>query len=192
MFGCFWTNGQICSATSRLLVHDSIADKLLSRLSEEAKKIYVGDPFTDKDPSMGPLVSKGQYERVLSFVKSGVDQGAKLLTGGKRPEYQSKGYYLEPTVFIDVKENMTIWREEIFGPVLSVMRFKTEEEALKMANDTCYGLGAAVLSKDKEKCERFVKGVRAGICWVNCSQPCFVQGPWGGMKRSGIGRELGT
>jgi betaine-aldehyde dehydrogenase len=98
---------------------------------------------------------------------------------------------LEPTVFVNVTPNMTIWREEIFGPVLSVMRFKTEEEALHLANDTCYGLGAAVLSRDRSRCDRFVQGVRAGICWVNCSQPCFVQGPWGGLKRSGIGRELG-
>ncbi len=120
MCGVFWANGQICSSTSRLLVQDTVAEKILSRLAEETKKIYVGDPFTEKDPSMGPLVSKGQYERVMRFVETGKKEGATVLVGGKRPDHQKVGYFLEPTIFTSVKPHMTIWNEEIFGPVLSV------------------------------------------------------------------------
>jgi len=192
MFGVFWTNGQICSSTSRLLIHEKIAPIVLQRLKEEANKITVGDPFIEADPSMGPLVSSGQLAKVFDYIKKGKDEGATLLCGGVRPEgVHPKGYFLRPTVFVDVKPNMTIWKEEIFGPVLSVMTFKTEEEALQLANDSAYGLGAGIMSKDKERCDRFVKLFRSGIVWVNCSQPCFVQAPWGGVKKSGIGRELG-
>jgi len=191
MFGAFWTNGQICSSTSRLLLQESIAKKVLDRLSLEAKKISVGDPFIENDPSMGPLISETQHKKVLGFVQSGIEQGATLLTGGKKPSGLNKGYFLEPTVFYNVKPDMRIWKEEIFGPVLSVMTFKTEEEAIRLANDTSFGLGAAIMSKDEDRCTRFVKAFKAGIVWVNCSQPCFVQGPWGGVKMSGIGRELG-
>eukprot|EP01116_Phalansterium_solitarium_P019595 TRINITY_DN5535_c0_g2_i1.p2 TRINITY_DN5535_c0_g2~~TRINITY_DN5535_c0_g2_i1.p2 ORF type:complete len:511 (+),score=202.17 TRINITY_DN5535_c0_g2_i1:53-1534(+) len=189
MFGCFWTNGQICSSTSRLLIQEGIAAKVLPRLAEETKKIFVGDPFTERDPSMGPLVSDGQLKRVLRYIQLGKDQGATVLTGGDRPS--GKGFYVQPTVFVNVRPDMTIWREEIFGPVLSVMTFKTEEEAIRLANDTVFGLGGAVMSDDRTRCDRVVKALRAGIVWINCSQPCFVQAPWGGMKSSGIGRELG-
>eukprot|EP01117_Protostelium_nocturnum_P001934 TRINITY_DN1259_c0_g1_i1.p1 TRINITY_DN1259_c0_g1~~TRINITY_DN1259_c0_g1_i1.p1 ORF type:complete len:516 (-),score=189.02 TRINITY_DN1259_c0_g1_i1:389-1912(-) len=192
MFGIFWTNGQICSATSRLLVQEGIADRLLKRLAEEAKKIHVGDPFSPQDPSIGPLVNETQYKKVLSYIEKGKKEGGRVLTGGKRPDSISKGYFVEPTVFVDVKEDHTIWKEEIFGPVLSVMTFKTEEEAIRLANNSIYGLGAAVLSKDEQRTKRFAKAFRAGIVWVNCSQPAFYQCPWGGMKQSGIGRELGT
>jgi len=191
MFGIFWTNGQICSATSRLLIHEDIAKPVLQRLVEECKKLFVGDPFSEKDPSMGPLVNEAQYNKVLRFIEIAKKEGATLLTGGKRPDNCPRGYFVEPTVFTNVKEDMTIWKEEIFGPVLSVMTFKNEFEAVKLANATTYGLAAAVLSKDKERCERVAKQFRAGIVWMNCSQPCFVQCPWGGLKQSGIGRELG-
>eukprot|EP01118_Nematostelium_gracile_P006438 TRINITY_DN2075_c0_g1_i2.p1 TRINITY_DN2075_c0_g1~~TRINITY_DN2075_c0_g1_i2.p1 ORF type:complete len:500 (-),score=161.66 TRINITY_DN2075_c0_g1_i2:89-1588(-) len=191
MFGCFWTNGQICSATSRLLIHEKIAPAVLERLSKEANNIFVGDPFTEKDPSMGPLVNSAQYKRVFDYIEKGKKEGATLLCGGKKPVNATSGYFVEPTVFINVTPEMSIWKEEIFGPVLSVMTFKTEEEALYLANNTEFGLGAAIMSKDEARCQRFVKAFRAGIVWVNCSQPCFCQAPWGGMKQSGIGRELG-
>jgi len=191
MFGIFWTNGQICSATSRLLIHENIAKPVLERLAVEAQKIYVGDPFTEKDPSMGPLVSKGQYEKVLAFIEGAKREGATVLTGGRRPPHQATGYYVEPTVFVNVREDMTIWKEEIFGPVLAVMTFKTEEEALRLANGSQYGLGAAIITNDKERSDRFVRAFRSGIVWVNCSQPCFCFAPWGGVKKSGVGRELG-
>eukprot|EP00027_Filamoeba_sp_ATCC50430_P003947 CAMPEP_0168557106 /NCGR_PEP_ID=MMETSP0413-20121227/9240_1 /TAXON_ID=136452 /ORGANISM="Filamoeba nolandi, Strain NC-AS-23-1" /LENGTH=509 /DNA_ID=CAMNT_0008588099 /DNA_START=54 /DNA_END=1583 /DNA_ORIENTATION=- len=191
MFGCFWTNGQICSATSRLLIHEKIAKTFLEKLAQEAKKITVGDPFIENDPSMGPLVSEAQWKKVLGYVEKGKKEGATLLTGGKRPDNLKTGYFLEPTVFVNVNENMSIWKEEIFGPVLSVMTFKTEEEAIRLANNTSYGLAAGVMSKDQSRCDRLAKQFRSGIVWINCSQPCFVQCPWGGMKQSGIGRELG-
>jgi len=192
MFGCFWTNGQICSATSRLLVHESIASKLFSRLKEETEKINVVEPTSELDPIIGPVVSKAQYDKVMGYIAKGKAEGATVLCGGKRPINKPKGYYIEPTIFTSVNPGMTIWREEIFGPVLSVMTFKTEKEAIQLANDSNFGLGAAVISKDTQRCQRIAKQFRAGIVWINCSQPCFIQGPWGGLKKSGIGRELGT
>lgn len=140
----------------------------------------------------------------MRYIELGKKEGATLLCGGKRPAGLTKGYFVEPTVFTNVKEYMTIWKEEIFGPVLSVtsmhwlffdsiqvMTFKTEEEAIRLANNTEYGLAAAVMSKDRARCDRLAKAFRAGIVWINCSQPCFCQNPWGGFKRSGIGRDLG-
>jgi len=191
MFGCFWTNGQICSATSRLLLHEAIAEKVLEKLVIETNNIFVGDPFTDRDPSMGPLVSETQYKKVLHYIEQAKAEGATLICGGSRPVGIDRGYYIRPTIFSHVTEKMTIWKEEIFGPVLAVMTFSTEEEAIRLANDTSYGLGAAIMSRDEKLCDRFVKAFRAGIVWVNCSQPCFCNAPWGGMKKSGLGRELG-
>jgi len=190
MFGVFWTNGQICSSTSRLLIHEKIADKVLKRLKEVTEQIKQTDPM-EADARMGPVVNKLQYDKVMGYIQKGKDEGATVLTGGKRNPKFSKGYYIEPTVFVDVKEDMTIWKEEIFGPVLSVRTFSTEEQAVREANDSPYGLGAAVMSNDKQRCDRVSKALRFGIVWVNCSQPCFVTAPWGGLKKSGIGRDLG-
>ncbi|KAG4190987.1 hypothetical protein ERO13_A07G063000v2 [Gossypium hirsutum] len=163
-FGCFWTNGQICSATSRLIVHENIAREFLDRLVKWTKNIKISDPF-EEGCRLGPVVSGGQHLK--------------------------KGFFVEPTIITDVTTSMQIWREEVFGPVLCVKTFRTEEEALELANDTHYGLGAAVISNDLERCDRVSKNLQAGIVWVNCSQPCFCQAPWGGNKRSGFGRELG-
>nr|GMC48299.1 betaine aldehyde dehydrogenase, chloroplastic-like [Ipomoea batatas] len=190
LFGCFWTNGQICSATSRLILQESIAAEFLDRLVKWTKNIKISDPLED-DCKLGPLVSHGQYEKVMKFISTARSEGATILYGGQRPEHLKKGYYIEPTIITDVNTNMQIWREEVFGPVLCVKTFKTEAEAIELANDTQYGLGAAVLSKDLERCERFTKAFQSGIVWINCSQPCFWQPPWGGKKRSGFGRELG-
>ncbi|KAK9669375.1 hypothetical protein RND81_13G125700 [Saponaria officinalis] len=189
-FGCFWTNGQICSATSRLLVHENIAAEFLDRLVKWVKNIKISDPF-EEGCRMGPVVSKGQYEKVLKFISTAKSEGATILCGGSRPEHLKKGYFVEPTIVSDVTTSMQIWREEVFGPVLCVKTFSSEDEAIELANDTQYGLGAAVLSKDLDRCERVTKALQAGIVWVNCSQPCFCQAPWGGTKRSGFGRELG-
>jgi len=191
MFGAFWTNGQICSSTSRVLIDHRIAPAVLERLREEVAKIHVGDPYSDKDPSMGPLVSKSQYDKVLRYIDSGVAQGARILTGGGRPVDRDVGYYVCPTVFVDVSPAMQIWREEIFGPVVCVSTFTSEADAMRQANDTDFGLAAAVLSKDSARCRRVARAFRAGIVWVNCSQPCFAQAPWGGVKKSGLGRDLG-
>ncbi|KAL1318022.1 hypothetical protein AAHE18_15G175900 [Arachis hypogaea] len=190
MLGCFFTNGQICSATSRLIVHENIATKFLNRLVEWAKNIKVSDPLED-GCKLGAIVSEAQYQKVLKFISTAKSEGATILTGGSRPENLKKGYFVEPTIITDVSTSMQIWREEVFGPVLCAKTFSSEEEAIELANDTHYGLGSAVMSNDPERCERISKAVQAGIVWINCSQPTFIQAPWGGIKRSGFGRELG-
>ncbi|CAN1777688.1 Aminoaldehyde dehydrogenase ALDH10A8, chloroplastic [Linum perenne] len=189
-FGCFWTNGQICSATSRLLVHESIAARFLDRLVKWVRNIKISDPF-EEGCRLGPVVSGGQYEKVLKFISNAKREGATILTGGARPKHLKKGFFIEPTIISDVTTSMQIWREEVFGPVLCVKTFSSEDEAIALANDTVYGLASAVISNDEERCDRVSKAFRAGIVWVNCSQPCFCQAPWGGLKRSGFGRELG-
>ncbi|CAI9754617.1 unnamed protein product [Fraxinus pennsylvanica] len=190
LFGCFWTNGQICSATSRLLVHESIASEFLDKLVNWCKNIKISDPL-EEGCRLGPVVSGGQYEKVMKFISTAKDEGATILCGGEHPRHLKKGYFIEPAIITDIKTSMQIWREEVFGPVLCVKTFTTEDEAIELANDTHYGLAAAVLSQDLERCERMTKAFQAGIVWVNCSQPCFSQAPWGGKKRSGFGRELG-
>lgn len=190
MFGVFWNQGQVCSATSRLLVQDGIAAKLLPRLKEEAEKITTGDGLQE-GTLLGPLVSQGQYDKVLAAIEGAKTENIELLTGGGRPEGFNRGYFVAPTIFVDVPEESALWTEEVFGPVLSVCRFADEDEAVRLANDTRFGLAAAVMSKDEERCQRVARAFRAGIVWINCSQPTFPQAPWGGMKQSGIGRELG-
>jgi betaine-aldehyde dehydrogenase len=190
LFGIFWNQGQVCSATSRLLVEESIAPKLLARLVEEARKISIGDGLSEKT-LLGPLVSEGQYQKVMRYIEQGRAEGAKLLTGGARPKHLPRGYFLEPTIFSDVPKHSTIWKEEIFGPVLCVRTFSTEQEAIIESNDSEFGLAAAVMSNDLERCARVANAFEAGIVWINCSQPTFTQAPWGGVKKSGIGRELG-
>lgn len=182
MFGCFWTNGQICSATSRLLLHERIAPVFKSRLVEWCSSIKIGDPMED-GCRMGPLVSEGQYSKVLSFISEAQSEGAVLLCGGKRPAHLTKGYFLEPTV-LEASPSMRVWREEVFGPVLAVLTFREEEEAVALANDTSYGLAAAVISTDQSRCDRMAKAMDVGIVWVNCSQPCFCQAPWGEDRKS--------
>lgn len=190
MFGVFWNQGQVCSSTSRVLVEKSLYPALLERLVEETKKITIG--AGDKEGVLlGPLVNKMQYEKVLQAIDRGLADGARIITGGGKPEGLNKGYYVEPTIFTDMEEDSWIWREEIFGPVVCVKTFDTEEQAIQMANNSRFGLAAAVMSKDKQRCQRVAKAFRAGIVWINCSQPTFTEAPWGGYKQSGIGRELG-
>eukprot|EP00475_Leptophrys_vorax_P012090 TRINITY_DN1852_c0_g1_i1.p1 TRINITY_DN1852_c0_g1~~TRINITY_DN1852_c0_g1_i1.p1 ORF type:complete len:521 (+),score=147.91 TRINITY_DN1852_c0_g1_i1:47-1609(+) len=195
MFGCFWTNGQICSSTSRVLVHEKIADKFFERLAKEAKAIPIANPllpeFADATGIIGPSVNAGQHQKVLGYIEGAIKEGAVVLAGGKKSKKYPSGYYVEPTV-LKVTPQMTVWKEEIFGPVMSVLTFKTEEEAIALANDSDFGLASAVMSRDAARCQRVVRAMRAGIAWINCSQPCFVQMPWGGLKKSGIGRELGS
>ncbi|MBP7587871.1 MAG: aldehyde dehydrogenase family protein [Thermoanaerobaculia bacterium] len=190
MFGIFWNQGQVCSATSRLLVEEALAPRLLARLAEEAGKIPIGDGFAP-GTLLGPLVSRGQYEKVVGFIDRARAEKIPLLTGGGRPPGLERGYFLEPTIFADVPVDSELWREEVFGPVLAVRSFRGEDEAVRLANDTRFGLAAAVMSADLDRCRRVARRFRAGIVWINCSQPTFSQAPWGGMKQSGIGRELG-
>ncbi|KAA8548043.1 hypothetical protein F0562_004696 [Nyssa sinensis] len=190
IFGCFLTNGQICSATSRLLVHESVAARFLEKLIDWTKSIKISDPM-EEGCRLGPIVSEGQYEKVMNYISTAKEEGATVLYGGVCPQHLKKGFFVEPTIITDVSTSMQIWREEVFGPVLCIKVFTSEEEGIELANDTCYGLGAAVISKDLERCNRLTTALQAGVVWVNCSQPCFNQAPWGGNKRSGIGRELG-
>ncbi|CAK7328993.1 unnamed protein product [Dovyalis caffra] len=164
---------------------ESIASEFLDRLVKWTEKIKISDPF-EEGCRLGPV-----YEKVLKFIATAKSEGATILSGGDRPKHLNKGFFVEPTIISDVTTSMQIWREEVFGPVLCVKTFSTEDEAIELANDTHYGLGAAVISNDVERCDRVTKAFRAGIVWVNCSQPCFCQAPWGGIKRSGFGRELG-
>ncbi|MES3708700.1 aldehyde dehydrogenase family protein [Pseudomonas putida] len=190
MFGIFWNQGQVCSATSRVLVERAIYPALLKRLVEAASSIEIGNGL-DEGVLLGPLVSGSQLDKVLSAIDSGRTSGARLLYGGERPKHLTSGYYLMPTIFADVPTDSEIWREEIFGPVVCVRAFDEEAEAVRMANDSPFGLAAAVMSEDIGRAERIARQLRAGIVWINCSQPTFTEAPWGGFKQSGIGRELG-
>jgi betaine-aldehyde dehydrogenase len=190
MFGIFWNQGQVCSATSRVLVAQSLYPALLKRLIAETKKITIGSGDT-QGVLLGPLVNAAQYDKVKQAIARGVADGATLAYGGVRPNDFDQGYYLTPAIFTNLDKNSWIWQEEIFGPVLCIKSFETEQEAIELANDSRFGLAAAVMSTDQARCDRVAKAFRAGIVWVNCSQPTFVQAPWGGYKQSGIGRELG-
>lgn len=190
MFGIFWNQGQVCSATSRVLVQEGIYPKLISRLVEESQKIHIGNGFED-GVKLGPLVNETQYKKVMAAVNQGVQDKVRLLIGGKRPNHLLQGYFIEPTIFVDVPENHPLWTDEIFGPVVSIRQFKSEHEAVKSANNSIFGLAGAVMSKDLACCHRVARQLRAGIVWINCSQPTFTEAPWGGCKQSGIGRELG-
>ncbi|KIY40664.1 aldehyde dehydrogenase [Pseudomonas sp. 10-1B] len=190
MFGIFWNQGQVCSATSRVLVQRPIYDKLLERLAAETRKITIGNGM-DEGVLLGPLVSRAQHETVQAAVERAREEGATVLVGGGRPASFDKGYYFEPTVITDMSLDSTVWNEEIFGPVVCVRPFDTEEEAVEVANDSRFGLAAAVMTKDQPRADRVSNALRAGIVWVNCSQPTFTEAPWGGYKQSGLGRELG-
>jgi len=189
LFGVFINQGEVCSAGSRILVQKKIYPKFVEAMTEKAKRIKLGAPL-ERDTKMGPLVSKEQYDRVSSYLDVGKNE-AKVAIGGGRPKQFGKGYYVEPTIFYDVANSARIAREEIFGPVASVIPFDGESEAIRIANDTPYGLAAAVWTRDIYKAFRVVKSLRAGIIWVNHMQPTYVEAPWGGYKQSGFGRELG-
>jgi betaine-aldehyde dehydrogenase len=189
LFGVFINQGEVCSAGSRVLVEKKIYPRFVEAMTEKAKRIKLGAPL-ERDTKMGPLVSKEHYDRVNSYLDVGKKE-AKVAIGGGRPKQFGKGYYVEPTIFYDVQNSARIAREEIFGPVASVIPFDGESEAIRIANDTPYGLAAAVWTRDIYKAFRVVKSLRAGIIWVNHMQPTYVEAPWGGYKQSGFGRELG-
>ncbi|SPA18433.1 Betaine aldehyde dehydrogenase [Cupriavidus taiwanensis] len=187
----FFHAGQVCSAGSRLMVEDSIYDAFIGRLAERLPRIVIGNGFHG-ETQMGPVQSAQQHEKILGMVQAGIAEGARLVHGGKRPagDVYKKGYWLEPTLLADVTAGMKIAKEEIFGPVITAERFRSEEEALRAANDTPYGLAAAVWTRDLDKANRMSRALRFGTVWVNDYHPYFPEAPWGGYKASGIGREL--
>jgi len=190
LFGVFINQGEVCSAGSRVLVERSIYPKFVEAMTEKARGIKLGAPL-DRSTKMGPLVSREQYDRVRQYQSIGKNE-AKVAIGGGEPSEFGRGYYVEPTIFYDVDNSARIAREEIFGPVAAVIPFDDEADALKIANDTPFGLAAAVWSRDIYRALRMVKAIRAGIVWVNHMQPTYVEAPWGGYKQSGFGRELGV
>jgi aldehyde dehydrogenase (NAD+) len=187
-FGLFFNHGQCCCAGSRVFVEEKIYDQFVEKSGARARKRKVGDPF-DPTTEQGPQVDQAQFDKIMGFIESGQSEGAKLVCGGSR--VGDRGYFIEPTVFADVQDDMMIAREEIFGPVMSIIPFKGIDEVVTRANRTEYGLAAAVWTRDIGKAHAVANSVRAGTVWVNCYNVLDTRAPFGGFKQSGIGRELG-
>lgn len=187
--GIFFNAGQVCSAGSRVLVHENVYDEVVERLAARAKALRMGDT-ADKTTALGPVISEKQMTSILDYVDIGVREGASLVTGGER--VGDRGYYISPAVFANVKHEMRISQEEIFGPVVSVIKFKDETDALRIANGTAFSLAAGVWSRDMGRVQRFAKKAKAGTVWINTYGYTDVRLPWGGAGDSGFGREHGT
>ena len=187
-FGLFFNHGQCCCAGSRIFVQENIYDEFVAKSVEAAKNIKVGDPFA-ADTDQGPQVDDNQLKTIMGYIDSGKKEGASLLTGGK--QHGSEGYFVEPTVFGDVKDDMKICQEEIFGPVMQILKFKTTDEVIERANNNNYGLAASVFTKDIDAANTVSNNLRAGTVWVNCYDVFDAALPFGGYKDSGYSREKG-
>jgi acyl-CoA reductase-like NAD-dependent aldehyde dehydrogenase len=192
-WGIFANKGEVCSAGSRLLVHGDIHDQFIERLSEQARQMKVGDPL-DPSSEMGSQISATQLERILGYIESGVQEGAKLVCGGERDTEgtKAKGFFVKPTIFTEVKPQMKIAQEEIFGPVLASIRFEDADEAIQIANNTVYGLVSAVWTRDISLAHRVSNEIKAGSVWINTYNGFDSASPFGGYKQSGYGRDLGA
>jgi aldehyde dehydrogenase (NAD+) len=188
MVGLYLNQGQCCCAGSRLFVQEPIYDRMVERLAEKSEARKLGDPF-DPETEQGPQVDKAQYDKILSYIDKGRAQGARCVTGGER--FGDRGFFVKPTIFADVKDDMAIATDEIFGPVMQVLKFQDVAEVVARANTTDYGLAAAVWTRDIGKAHAIADRVRAGTVWVNCYDVFDAAAPFGGFKMSGIGRELG-
>jgi aldehyde dehydrogenase (NAD+) len=186
--GLFLNQGQCCIAGSRLFVHEKIYDEFVARSTEVSRKRKVGDPFA-AETDQGPQVDNEQFAKIMNYINIGQKEGAKLMTGGKR--IGKKGYFIEPTVFAGVTDDMTIAKEEIFGPVMSILKFKNIDEVIQRANNSNYGLGAGIVTRSVENALKLSNGIRAGTVYVNCYDVFDANTPFGGFKDSGVGRELG-
>lgn len=192
-YGIMGNMGQICTATSRIFVHERIYDEFVKLFLAYIKKTSIlGDPF-DEQSWHGPQVSKAHYDKILAYAQSARDDGATILTGGRAPadKPQGKGYYIEPTLVGDVTPSMKVYREEIFGPFGVISKFSSEDDVVRMANDTEYGLAAALFTADITRANRVSRVLQAGNVWINANNNSDLRVPFGGMKQSGIGRELG-
>jgi aldehyde dehydrogenase (NAD+) len=187
-FGLYFNQGQCCCAGSRLFVEDRVYDKFVDKLASMNRGRKLGDPF-DPDTEQGPQVDQAQFDKIMRYIELGKQEGAQCVSGGKR--FGERGYYIEPTLFADVSDDMSIAREEIFGPVLSVLRFKDVGEIVDRANNTCFGLAAAVWTRDVAKAHHLAAKIKAGTVWINCYDVFDAAAPFGGFKMSGMGRELG-
>lgn len=190
--GVFFHAGQICSAGARVMLQDGIHDRMVEALRERMSRIRLGDGMV-QGTRMGPLISAAHRDKVEDYIRIGREEGARLLLGGGRPSDPAlaRGFFVEPTLFTDCANDMRIVQEEVFGPVITVERFSTEEEALRNANSTIYGLSAGFWTRDPDRIRRMSSGLRFGTVWVNDFNVYFTQAPWGGYKQSGLGRELG-
>ena len=193
MMGIFFNQGQVCCAGSRLFLQEDVKDEFLATLKDKAEKIKVGDPL-DKNTLMGPQVSCEQLDRIKSYVGFAKEEGATVFSGGEAPELDEdfkNGYFFRPTIFSEVKNNMRVAQEEIFGPVVSVITFKDEADLLRQANETIFGLSAGIWTRDLVRAHRFAKEIKAGVVWINTYNMFNAASPFGGYKQSGYGREMG-
>jgi len=188
LLGIYLNQGQCCCAGSRLFVQEDVHDQFVNRLATKVQARKIGDPF-DPKTQQGPQVDQAQFDKIMSYIEKGKQQGARVVTGGER--HGDKGYFIRPTIFADVQDNMAIACDEIFGPVLSVIKFKDTEEAITRGNTTDFGLAAAIWTRDIGKAHTIAHRLRAGTVWINCYDVFDAAAPFGGFKKSGIGRELG-
>lgn len=190
LVGNFMNSGQVCTSGSRLIVERPIYQAVVERLIKKLKECPIGNPMDEKT-FFGPVASKSAYDKILGYIKKGQEEGAKIATGGKPTQIDGKGYYIEPTVFVDATNDMTIAREEIFGPVLTVIPVNDIDEAIRVANDSPYGLASAVQTQDMKKAHQVAKALKAGTVWINTEFQWHHNAPYGGYKMSGMGRESG-